>query len=234
MISQTIRKMLPGVAAAACLSLGAAAAADPLVAAIGLEVDNPSIFVPALDRLQKSDDVGGTKLGLWVPEFSSGSGANHVVVVEYEDYADYEARSARRLASRDWQTFIGTVSDASRLVNSLLMVQRMAAGEGWRNHGASAVYMMSVSDPVKYAQAFDRVIGAQGHPGSVRLLEVRAGSQGGVSHVVVFTAPGFAALNEYLDKLLASEDYRRFADQVRSIRTINAVSQYRRIQSWGS
>lgn len=232
MISQTMRKALPGVAAAACLSLGAAASADPLIAAIGLEVDNPSAFVPALDQLQKSDDVRGTKLGLWVPEFSGGSSVNHVVVVEYEDYADYEERSARRLASRDWQTFIGTVSESRRLVNSSLMIQRMAAGEGWRNHGASAVYMMSVSDPVKYAQAFDRLIGAQGHPGSVRLLEVRAGSQG-ASHVVVFTAPGFAALNEYLDKLLASEDYRRFADQVRSIRTMNAVSQYRRIRSWG-
>lgn len=232
MITRTTSKMLRGVAAVVCLSFGATASAEPLVAAIGLEVDNPAVFVPALDRLQKSDDVSGTKVGLWVPEFSAGSGVNHVVVVEYEDYADYEAKSARRLASRDWQTFLGTVTDASRLVNSALMIQRMAVGEGWRNHGASAVYVMSVSDPVKYAQAFDRLIGAQGHPGSVRLLEVRAGSQG-ASHVVVITAPGFAALNQYLDKLFASEDYRRFADQVRSIRTINTVSQYRRIGSWG-
>lgn len=232
MISERISKAVAALAASACLSLGAAASAEPLVAAIALDVDNPSVFVPALERLQQSEDMRGTRLGLWVPEFSGNGAVSHIVAVEYDDYADYEQRSQRRLASRDWQTFIGTVSGNSRMIGNSLMIQRMVAGEGWRNHGASAVFAMTVSDPAKYLQAFQRLIDAQGNPGSVRLFEVRAGGPG-VSHVVVITAPGFAALNDYLDKTFASDDFRRFSDQVRSIRTMNTVSQYRRVKSWG-
>lgn len=232
MISQRIRKALPGAAAVACLALGAGASAEPLEVAIGLDVDNPSVFMTAMERLQESDDVRGARVSLWMPEFGPGDAASHVVVVEYDDYDDYETRSERRLASPDWQTYLGMVSDSSRLVASSLMIERMIEGEGWRNHGAAAVFVMTVSEPAKYAQALEQLVSGQGHPGSIRLMEVRAGGEG-ATHVVIVTAPGFVALNEYFDELFASEDFRRFADQVRSSRTIYSVNQYRRIKSWG-
>ena len=91
---------------------------------------------------------------------------------------------------------------------------------------------MSVADGRRYATAFQTMVKDAGHPGSVRLMEARAGAMG-YSHVVLITAPDIASLNNYLDKLVESKAYAEFVDKVSDIRQINTVSMYSRVKSWG-
>lgn len=83
-----------------------------------------------------------------------------------------------------------------------------------------------------WCRGYPALIRAVGHPGSMRLMEVRAGGMG-TTHTVLFSAPGAAALNEYLDRPLSSDDYRAFVKPVGSIRKINTLNMFRRDKSWG-
>ena len=91
---------------------------------------------------------------------------------------------------------------------------------------------MTVKDPAAYAAAFTDLIDAMDNPGSVRLMEIRAGGMG-ATHLAIITGDGMAAVNNYLDRLLASDAYRDFAGKVGEIRRINTVSMYRRVRTYG-
>jgi len=68
-------------------------------------------------------------------------------------------------------------------------------------------------------------------PGPVALYENRAGEEG-VTHYVAFFAPTLTALNEYLDRLLASDTYTKYVEDVRDIRELRTANQAQRLRTW--
>jgi hypothetical protein len=96
-----------------------------------------------------------------------------------------------------------------------------------------AAFVMTISDPDAYTAAFREFVASSDNPGSTRLMELRFGGLG-ATHVVLISAPGSAALNEYLDELLSSDEYRVFAGKVNGIRTINNVEMLTRVRSYGN
>ena len=218
--------------AMALFAFGGLAKADSLEAVFSIDVDNQGAFIGALDKLFESNDMRDHRVNLWATEFDGTDPASHVIVAEYEDYEAYETLSQRRRGSPDWLQYVLSSSGSASGTASLLVIQRMAFGKGWRDSNAVAAYIMTVTDPATYAAAFDRMFKAAGTPGSVRLMEVRAGGMG-ATHVALLNSTSFAALNEYIDELLASDAYRTFIEEVGAIRTINTVSMYRRVRTWG-
>ena len=93
-------------------------------------------------------------------------------------------------------------------------------------------FIMTVSDPAKYAEEFTKLVGSMDNPGSVRLMELRFGGQG-ATHAALISAANMTALNEYLDKLLGSRAYRHFTAEVADIRTIQNVEMLRRVATFG-
>lgn len=231
-MSTKLHKAAPGGLTASLVLLAGMALAEPLQTVVSLDVEHPAAFVSALDTMLESDDLAGNKVSLWASVFDGTSPTTHVVVAEYDDYESYERRTARRLDSGDWARFLLAIDDASEVTNSALHIQRIADGSGWRNHDFAAVFIMTVKDPAAYAAAFTDLIDAMDNPGSVRLMEIRAGGMG-ATHLAIITGDGMAAVNNYLDRLLASDAYRDFAGKVGEIRRINTVSMYRRVRTYG-
>ena len=214
------------------LAAGGTAVADPVQAVFGLDVDNSAAFMGAMDTLFESDDMADHKVSVWAAMFNGSSPTSHVVVAEYDSYAEYESLTKRRLASSDWLRFVNTVDGNSDGTSSALHIQRIVEGSGWRNHEVAAVFIMTVRDPAAYAAAFTEMIGELDNPGSVRLMQIRAGGMG-ATHIAIITGNGVAAVNEYLDDLETSDAFARFLGKVSSIRTVNTVSMFRRMRSYG-
>ncbi|MEJ2603491.1 MAG: hypothetical protein P8172_09375 [Gammaproteobacteria bacterium] len=216
----------------AVLGASALVSAAPVEAVYGFKVDNPRAFVAALDSLLATEGMKEAKVSLWATAFNGPNPATHLIVTDHQSHDAYHKMTSMRLASDAWPRYLLAVNDIADLTGETLFVERMNEGGNWREHGAVAAYVMSVSDGRRYADAFRTLIDDAGHPGSVRLMEARAGAMG-YSHVVLITAPDIADLNNYLDKLLDGDAYAKFAGKVRDIRKINTVSMYSRIKSWG-
>lgn len=226
-----IRQILAGAITVAALIAGNSASAEPIEAVYSFDVQNSVVMLKALDSIMTSPDTKGRKAALWAVEFDGDDPKTHVLVTEFDDYAAYERMSAKRRGSPDWLRYLLATRDAAELTSNLLVIQRYARGGGWRNHGALVAYIMTITDPVAYRAEFAKLFDASENPGSVRLMEVRAGG-GGVTHVALISAPGFAALNSYLDRFLSSDAYRSFAQSVRPYRSIQTVTMYRRVKTW--
>lgn len=221
-----------GGLAAALVSISGMASADPFQTTVSLDVEHAEALVGALDNMMDSDDLAGGKVSLWAAVFDGTSPTTHVVVAEYDDYAEYESRTARRLGSGDWARFLVAADDAATVTNTAMHIQRVAAGGGWRNHDFAAVFVMTVRDPAAYVAAFRELIGAMDNPGSARLMEIRAGGMG-ATHLAIITGDSMGSVNGYLDELLGSDAYRTFVRKVGEIRSINTVSMYRRVRTYG-
>lgn len=74
---------------------------------------------------------------------------------------------------------------------------------------------------------------AIGNPGVLRLVAMRTGSTKR-THAVLIGADDFKALNEYLDKLTASDAFADFVEKVGATREVLSVSMYHRVGTWGN
>lgn len=112
-----------------------------------------------------------------------------------------------------------------------MAVELYKAGEMRDDHRSVVAFIMSVRDPAAYARALANLAEDVGHPGSLRLMQLRFGGTG-ATHVVLLSASDSVAMNEYLDRLLASDGYAEFAEDVRDIRTIRTVNFYSLARHW--
>ncbi len=232
-MAHQLRKALLIGAAVALLAISGLAKADPLVGVFSLEVTNPAAFMGAMEQLLASDTMRDHNVTLWASVFDGTDPATHVVVAQFEDYEDFEELTQRRLTSPDWSEFLLSGTDVWTGTATLMAIQRVSYGDSWQTDGAAAAVIMTVRDPATYTDAFKRVTESYGNPGSVRLMEIRAGGEG-ATHAVLYTAEGMAELNEYIDGLLGSDEYRAFVGEVGDIRTINTVNMFSRVKTWGN
>lgn len=221
-----------GWAATLLLSVAGFASADPVESVTGLDVHNPAAFLAALDRYYQTDVAQAGNVVIWAAEFSGESKVSHLAIAQSDSYADYESGVTARNSSPEWGAFVGSLSGLIDVESRLMAIERFRDGSGWQGHGAMAAFVMTVSDPAAYAAAFADFTREMGHPGSVRLMEMRFGGQGS-THAVLISAANSAELNEYLDELLSSDAYRDFNANVSGIRRMNAVSMFRRVVSYG-
>lgn len=227
-----IRQLSTTLIACALLATTGIAGAASVESVYGFDVSNPQAFVAAIDKLFESDDMKGHKVTVWASSYNGDNPSTHVLTANFDSYQAYQEGTARRLSSPDWLKYVLAVRDTAELTGESFFIERLQEGGDWRQHGAAAAYIMTVSDAATYAKAFRKLVDDAGHPGSIRLMEVRAGGSG-ITHVVLISAPDFASLNTYLDELLSGDAYKSFVKSVGSIRKINTVNMYTRVKSWG-
>ncbi|MGI9204420.1 MAG: hypothetical protein ACR2Q3_10445 [Woeseiaceae bacterium] len=228
-----IRKITLGCASALLAGTAGLATAAPLESVLGLDVHNPGAFLSALEKFYRTNDSQSRKVTIWSVAFGGETDTSHLAVATYDGYEDYQNSTDRLNASSAWGQFVGSLDDVLDVKSRVMAVERFREGSGWRDHGASTAFVMAISDPGAYASAFEEFVDATDNPGSVRLVELRFGGQG-ATHAVVISAEDTVALNEYLDDLLSSDEYRRFVGKVGDIRTILNVSMYNRVASFGN
>jgi hypothetical protein len=198
-----------------------------------LDVHNTGAFLSATDNYFETDDARDSKVTLWAVTFGGESDISHLAIADFDSYQEYEDITANQNSSPAWMAFVNSLPGLLDVKSRLMAVQRFRDGSGWQGHGAMAAFVMTISDPDAYTAAFREFVASSDNPGSTRLMELRFGGLG-ATHVVLISAPGSAALNEYLDELLSSDEYRVFAGKVNGIRTINNVEMLTRVRSYGN
>lgn len=232
-MGKTIKRF---VASALAVALGSTAAvADPVETYIGLDAAAPSAVVSALDTLFASDAGKGSKVYLVRSIFDGEDPVTHFLVSEYGSFADYDKMTASRVRSSGWGDAMAAVNRHAEPIRSGIGIIRADYGSGWPDRdNFIMVFSLRVTDANTYAKALDKLansdVGKQA-PGITRLLENRSAGAA-PSHYVVMSAPTFAALNEHLDAMFASDAYEDFNDDVSDIRDIVGTSSYRKVKVW--
>lgn len=196
-----------------------------------LKYDNTDEAAAAIEELFEDDALRGSKVTLYAADFGVANGASHVVVADYDSYADRTRLDKMRIDSHGWANYMLKNQDTELVAADLVPVVR-DFGRPRHTAGYLVVFLMSVSDPGAYLAALGELDDAIGNPGVLRLVAIRTGSTQ-VSHAVLVGADSFEAANAYLDKLFASDAYASFADKVKDIRSIQHVEMFRRVGAWG-
>ena len=212
-------------------SVSGLAVAGPVESVTGLDVHNPGAFIGAVGNYYSSEGAHGN-VTIWAVEFSGDTEVSHLAIGDFDGYADYEKVTSDRRAGTAWRAFAAPLANMLDVESRLMAIERFRQGSGWRNHGAMAAFVMTVTDPASYAAAFSELVASSDNPGSVRLMELRFGGQG-ATHAVLISAASITALNEYLDELLGSDAYSTFVSEISGIRTIHNVQMLRRVVSYG-
>lgn len=225
-------RILSILAATAMLFVTVPSLADKIEAVHGINYPSTSRAKDAIDELMKDPAMKGAKVTLYAREFGSAE-ATHLVVEDFDSYDEYMDSTAKRLASPGWSRYmLETIADSEYLGSELVMVID-DHGAARRSAGYLVAVLINTTDPAAYRKAVADLGRAVGNPGVMRLVSLRSGSMA-VTHAVLFGGQDFKAVNEYLDKLYASDAFAKFAAKVGPIRKVVGVDMYQRVATWGS
>jgi hypothetical protein len=174
----------------------------------------------------------GAKLTLYARDFGGGP-ASHLVVEDFDSYAEYMDSTAKRLASPGWTRYVLETHVDTHYKGSNLVMVVDDHGASRRSAGYLAAFRVNASDPAAYREAIAGLNRGVGNPGVLRLVAFRTGGMD-ATHAVLVGGSDFKTVNEYLDKLFASDTFAKFAAKVGPTRKMVGVEMYRRVASWGN
>ena len=223
-------KTLASIASTALCFLGATAFAQQIEAVHGVNYTSSTQAEAALDALMKDDAMNGARVTLYARDFGEAP-ASHLVVEDFDSYADYAASTEKRIASHGWSRYLLATDDSEYLGSQLIMV---ADDHGAPRHTAGYLmaYLIHTTDASTYRAAIAELDDAIGNPGVMRLVAMRTGGMAN-THAVLIGGEDFEAVNKYLDKLFASDAFAEFVEKVGDTRKVVGADMYRRVATWG-
>ena len=220
------------MAATALLLAATPALADKFEAVHAIDYPDSGQAKAALDSLMADPAMKGAKVTLYAREFGDG-GASHLVVEDFDDYGEYMDTTARRLASPGWSRYLLQTMEDSKYLGSNLVKVVDDHGATRRSAGYLAAFRVHASDAAAYRQGIADLNRGAGNPGVLRLVSFRTGGMD-ATHAVLVGGADFKAVNEYLDKLFASDAFAKFSAKVGPTRKMVGVEMYRRVATWGN
>ena len=225
------KKAISTILATLGLLLSGYAHAQAIEAVYSLKFDSTAAVREAMTELFADDALRGSKATLYLHEFGVPGKGTHTIVADYDSYAVRDKVDKARYESHGWAKYM-LATEGSKLVSAELVTVIKDYGKPRHEAGYLVAFTMNVSDPARYAAALDKLDDAVSHPGVLRLVGIRSGPAD-VTHAVLVGADDFAAANDYLDKLFASDAYRTFAADVGDIRKLLNVAMYKRVDAYG-
>ena len=228
-------KTLISILASMALALGAtfahaddhAAPSAPVGMVYGLDVSDPAAFAAAMGKYWSSP-TGEQNPGVAILRQVVAGGESpisHIVSVVYPSYEAMDAAFAINAQSEDAATFQREVSGAVEVVTSSMFestgLGSMKNQIGFGPGTASLYVFASVSDPAKYASAFQKMMGSTdiGETDTM-LFAMPAGGVGDTTHVVSVTGKSVGAVMAQMNANRADKDFQKFIKEVGGIRTI--------------
>ncbi len=185
----------------------------------------------ALGALMEDDSMKGARVTLYAQTFGE-LGSSHLIVEDFDSYDQYMSTTANRLASHAWSRYMLQTTDSEYRGSNLAMVVDDHGAPRY-TAGYLAAFVIHTTDADTYRSAMADLNEAIGNPGVLRLVAMRTGSRER-THAVLIGAADFKALNEYLDKLTASDAFADFRDKVGDTRKVVAMSMYAQLATWGN
>ena len=184
----------------------------------------------ALDSLMEDDAMKGARVTLYSQVFGQRV-ASHLIVEDFDSYSDYMSSTEKRLNSPGWSRYQLESMGSKYLGSDQIMVVD--------DHGAPrytaeylVAYLIHSTDAALYRSAIADLDKGVGNPGVLRLVAMRTGTMA-YTHAVLIGGPDFETVNEYLDKLFASEAFAAFQKKVGDTRKVVGVNTYMRVATYG-
>lgn len=224
------RKRLSTIVFIASMLISASAQAQQFEAVYSLHGVSSSEAKAAMEDLFSDPAMTDARVTLYAADFGVRDGS-HKIVADFDSYAERMARGDKRRASHGWSRWQLAMLDAEFVAAEMVAV---VADYGKPRHTAGylLVYLVNVQDAGVYAAALKDMNDALGNPGVLRLVAMRSGSRA-VTHAVLIGGDDFAAVNNYMDKLYASDAFRTFVSKVSDIRSVVHIESYRKVGAWG-
>lgn len=225
-----IRKMFATASVAALVLIGVGAQAQQFEAIYSIEGVSSSTAKAAMEDLFSDPAMKGATVSLYAADFGVVDGSLKIVA-DFDNYAQRAERDKKRRASHGWSRWQLAMEDAEFVAADMAGV---VADHGKARHTADYLlaYLVNVQDPATYAAALAEMNEALGNPGVLRLVAMRTGSRA-ATHAVLIGGKDFAAVNEYMDDLYASDAFKTFASKVSGIRSVVHIEAYRKLGAWG-
>jgi hypothetical protein len=184
----------------------------------------------AMDTLMEDDALTGARVTLYSQEFGQKV-ASHLIVEDFDSYADYTEVTQKRLASHGWSRYQLHSMDSEYMGSDLIMV---ADDHGAPRHTAGylVAYLIKASDPALYRSAIADLNKGVGNPGVLRLVAMRTGNMA-YTHAVLIGGPDFETVQTYIDKLYASDAFAEFVAKVGDSRQVMGINTYYRVATYG-
>jgi len=219
------------LASTAILLIGAPAMAQKMEAVHAINYDSTEQAQAALGALMQDPAMKGARVTMYEKEFGEAR-SSHLIVEDFDDYSAYMTSRAERVASPGWSRFLLATLDSSQYLGSQMVIVVDDHGAARHTAGYLAAILIQASDAPMYRAAIAELAKAAGNPGVLRLVQMRSGNMA-ATHAVLVGGPDFKAVNEFLDKLWASDAFAAFAAKVGNSRKVVGIDMYRRVATWG-
>jgi hypothetical protein len=219
------------MAATAMLLVAAPSVADKLEVVHMVDYPNSERAKDDIDALVKDPAMAGHKLTLYARDFGDLP-VSHLVVEDFDSYAEYMDSTAKRFASPGWARYALESEVNTHYRGSDLFTVVDDHGAKRRNAGYLVATLVNVTDAAAYRAGIAELNRAVGNPGVMRLVAFRTGNMA-ATHAVLIGGSDFKAVNEYLDKLYASDAYAKFIAKVGPTRKMVSVWMFQRVGTWG-
>ena len=224
-------RILSIMATTAMLLVAAPSVADKLEAVHMVDYPNSGRAKDDIDALVKDPAMAGHKLTLYAREFGDLP-VSHLVVEDFDSYDEYMDSTAKRFASPGWARYALESEVYTHYRGSNLVTVVDDHGGKRRSAGYLAAYLVNATDAAAYRAGIADLNRALGNPGVMRLVAFRSGNMA-ATHAVLIGGSDFKAVNEYLDKLFASDAFAKFTAKVGPTRKLVSVQMYQRVGTWG-
>lgn len=219
------------MATTAMLWVATPSLADKLEAVHMIDYPSSARAREDIDALVKDPAMAGHKLTLYARDFGDFP-VSHLVVEDFDSYEEYMASTEKRFASPGWARYALESEVFTHYRGSNLVTVVDDHGAKRRSAGYLAVSLVNVTDAAAYRAALAELNRAVGNPGVLRLVAFRTGNMA-ATHAVLIGGSDFKAVNEYLDKLYASDAFAKFIAKVGPTRKLVSVQMLQRVGTWG-
>ncbi len=223
-------RSLVSAALAVIVLLASPAFAQKFEAVHAVHFDDYAQAKRAMDALMEDESLKGGRVTLYSQEFGD-RGSSHLIVEDFDSYAAYSELTEKRLASHGWSKYLLEATDSEYKGSNLIMV---VDDHGAARHTAGylVAYLIRSSDAALYRSAIADLNKGVGNPGVLRLVAMRTGNMA-YTHAVLIGGPDFETVQNYLDKLYASEAFVAFAKKVGDTRKVVGINTYYRVATYG-
>ena len=200
----------------------------PMTAHYGFSTSNPAAVVDSLQTFMASDCAKEmpARVTLFEPHFNGDNGATHILTFNYQNGKGMDAVRQTFQTCAAAQKFladgVGVISQEYQALSTPIY-----AGGTAPEANVYMLWQMKVTDEAKYAAAYKKMMEAQTEDGlasgSYGVNRIMAGGVDGMTHFAYIFGSSMAEMTEALSVSQASDNFKRFAREVESIREIITV-----------
>ena len=203
-------------------------ASPPMTAHYGFSTSNPAAVVESLQKFMASDcgKEMPASVTLFEPHFNGDNEASHILTFNYQNGKGMDAVRQTFQTCASAQQFL---ADGVGVINQeyQALSTPIYAGGNAPEANVYMLWQMKVTDEAKYAAAYKKMMEAQTEDGlasgSYGVNRIMAGGVDGMTHFAYIFGSSMSEMTEALSVSQASDNFKRFAREVESIREIITV-----------